>query len=65
MLLDATWTEDGQPRAGRYVARIEPAAEDLPVFEHYALQDQYDALRIVAEADRRAGPGRAVDRAHR
>ena len=50
VLLDARWTEDGQPREGRYVARIEPAAEDLPVFEHYALQDQYDALRIVAQA---------------
>src|ERR1700712_2109592 len=49
VLLDATWTEDGAQRAGRYVARVEPAAEDLPVFETYALQDQYAAMRIVGE----------------
>ncbi len=48
-LLDATWTEDGQQRVGQYVARVAPAAEDLPVFEHYALQEQYDAIRIVGE----------------
>ena len=49
VLLDATWTEDGQQQAGQYVARVAPATEDLPVFEHYALQDQYDAIRIVGE----------------
>jgi aminoglycoside phosphotransferase (APT) family kinase protein len=49
VLLDATWTEDGGQRVGEYVARVEPAAEDLPVFETYALQDQYDAMRIVGE----------------
>ena len=26
-----------------------PRAEDLPVFEHYALQEQYDAIRLVGE----------------
>ena len=26
-----------------------PAAEDFPVFEHYALQEQYDAIRLVGE----------------
>jgi aminoglycoside phosphotransferase (APT) family kinase protein len=49
VLLDVSWTEDGSRRAGEYVARVAPAAEDLPVFEHYALQDQYDAIRIVGE----------------
>ena len=49
VLLDVTWTEDGQQHLGQYVARVEPAAEDLPVFETYALQDQYDAMRIVGE----------------
>ena len=47
--LDVTWTEAGAQRAGQYVARVAPAAEDLPVFEQYALQDQYDAIRIVGE----------------
>lgn len=49
VLLDATWTEGGEQRAGQYVARVAPATEDLPVFEQYALQDQYDAIRIVGE----------------
>jgi aminoglycoside phosphotransferase (APT) family kinase protein len=49
VLLDATWTEGGEQRAGQYVARVAPASEDLPVFEQYALQDQYDAIRIVGE----------------
>jgi aminoglycoside phosphotransferase (APT) family kinase protein len=49
VLLDATWTEGGEQRAGQYVARVAPAVEDLPVFEQYALQDQYDAIRLVGE----------------
>ncbi|MEJ7833746.1 MAG: phosphotransferase family protein, partial [Nocardioides sp.] len=49
LVFDATWTEDGQQRTGEYVARVAPAAADFPVFEHYALQDQYDAIRIVGE----------------
>lgn len=49
LILDATWTEDGEARFGEYVARVAPAAEDLPVFPNYALQDQYDTMRIVGE----------------
>ena len=49
MPLDVDWTEDGTPRHGEYVARVAPAAADLPVFPTYELQDQYDAMRIVAE----------------
>ncbi|WP_134738250.1 phosphotransferase family protein [Nocardioides sp. 503] len=49
ILLDVTWTEDGATQVGRYVARVEPAAADFPVFPTYELQDQYDAMRIVGE----------------
>ena len=49
LVFDATWTEDGEQRTGEYVARVAPAAEDIPVFMDYALQDQYDAMRIVGE----------------
>lgn len=49
LVFDATWTEDGAQRTGEYVARVAPAEADFPVFEHYALQDQYDAMRIVGE----------------
>lgn len=49
MILDATWTEDGAERRGEYVARVAPAAADVPVFPSYALQEQYDAMRLVGE----------------
>jgi aminoglycoside phosphotransferase (APT) family kinase protein len=49
LVFDATWTEDGEQRTGEYVARVAPSAEDVPVFMGYALQDQYDAMRIVGE----------------
>jgi aminoglycoside phosphotransferase (APT) family kinase protein len=57
VLLDITWTEDGEQRTGQYVARVEPAAEDLPVFESYDLQHQYDAMRIVGETTAVPVPG--------
>lgn len=50
LILDVTWTEGGERRLGEYVARVAPAPEDLPVFPSYALQAQYDAIRIVGEA---------------
>ncbi|MBV9830500.1 MAG: phosphotransferase family protein [Marmoricola sp.] len=49
LVLDATWTEDGRRRDGHFVARIEPSADDLPVFPTYALQDQYDVIAYVGE----------------
>ncbi|MDF1603994.1 phosphotransferase family protein [Nocardioides sp. YIM 152315] len=49
IVLDVDWVEDGERRHGEYVARVAPAAEDLPVFPHYELQDQYDAIRLVGE----------------
>lgn len=49
LILDIDWTEDGAARHGEYVARVAPAAGDVPVFPTYELQDQYDAMRIVAE----------------
>jgi aminoglycoside phosphotransferase (APT) family kinase protein len=49
LVFDATWTAGGQEQQGEYVARVAPAAEDIPVFMGYALQDQYDAMRIVGE----------------
>jgi len=49
LVFDATWTEDGERRTREYVARVAPSPEEFPVFQSYALQDQYDAMRIVAE----------------
>lgn len=47
--LDATWIEDGRRRSGRYVARVVPAPDDVPVFPEYSLRDQYDTMRLVGE----------------
>jgi aminoglycoside phosphotransferase (APT) family kinase protein len=49
LVLDISWTENGERRVGEYVARVAPAAEDLPVFQSYRLQDQFDAMRLAAE----------------
>jgi aminoglycoside phosphotransferase (APT) family kinase protein len=49
LVFDASWTEDGASRTGEYVARVAPSPEEFPVFPDYALQDQYDAMRIVGE----------------
>jgi aminoglycoside phosphotransferase (APT) family kinase protein len=49
LVFDAAWTEDGEPRTGQYVARVAPSPDEFPVFMDYALQDQYDAMRIVGE----------------
>jgi aminoglycoside phosphotransferase (APT) family kinase protein len=49
LVFDAAWAEDGEPRNGQYVARVAPSTDELPVFADYALQDQYDAMRIVGE----------------
>ena len=65
LILDAAWTEDGERRDGEYVARVAPAAEDVPVFPHYELQDQYDAMRLVGEQTDVPVPGRALDGADR
>ncbi|MDO9455716.1 phosphotransferase family protein [Nocardioides sp.] len=49
LIFDATWTEGGTRATHEYVARVAPSADDFPVFPTYALQDQYDAMRLVAE----------------
>ena len=49
LVFDATWTEDGEQKTGEYVARVAPSPDEFPVFMDYALQAQYDAMRIVGE----------------
>ena len=49
LVFDATWTEAGRQRTGEYVARVAPSPDEFPVFMGYALQDQYDAMRLVGE----------------
>jgi aminoglycoside phosphotransferase (APT) family kinase protein len=49
LVLDAAWTEGSRRRTRRYVARVAPAQEDVPVFPEYALQSQYDTMRLVGK----------------
>lgn len=49
LVLDASWTEQGERCEGEFVARVAPAAEDVPVFPSYRLQDQFDAMRLAAQ----------------
>ena len=49
LVFDAEWTEDGERKKGEYVARVAPSPDEFPVFMDYALQAQYDAMRIVGE----------------
>jgi aminoglycoside phosphotransferase (APT) family kinase protein len=49
LFVDVTWTEEGRERGGRYVMRVTPDPDDVPVFPEYALRDQYDVMRLVGE----------------
>ncbi|WP_232678965.1 phosphotransferase family protein [Nocardioides sp. R-C-SC26] len=49
LVLDATWTEDGERTTRPFVARVAPSEADFPVFPRYDLQAQYDAMRLVGE----------------
>ncbi|MBM9459721.1 phosphotransferase family protein [Nocardioides sp. zg-536] len=49
VLLGVSILEDGERITREYVARVAPAAGDLPVFPEYRLTDQYDAMRLAGE----------------
>ncbi|WP_167768708.1 phosphotransferase family protein [Nocardia sp. CS682] len=50
LVLQLSWTEAGVAQVTDLIARMVPAPGDFPVLEHYAMQDQFDVMRIVAEA---------------
>jgi aminoglycoside phosphotransferase (APT) family kinase protein len=49
ILADVTWTEDGERSTHGYVMRMAPAVQDVPVFQTYRLDHQYEAIRLVGE----------------
>jgi aminoglycoside phosphotransferase (APT) family kinase protein len=49
LLLDATWTEDGEPRVERLVSRLAPDDKDVPVFPAYDLLRQFEVIGLVGE----------------
>ncbi len=48
LLFDATWTEDGEVRTERLVARVAPEPHDVPVFPEYDMAGQFRTIRTVA-----------------
>lgn len=49
IILTGRWEEDGKPIEQRWVARVAPTAQDVPVFPTYRLDHQYDVIRLVSE----------------
>ncbi|MCX5044855.1 phosphotransferase family protein [Aldersonia sp. NBC_00410] len=49
IVLSATWEVQGEQVAQKWVARIAPAADDVPVFPTYRLDHQFEVMRLVGE----------------
>lgn len=49
ILAEVTWTEDGSRGTSSFVMRMAPSAHDVPVFESYRLDHQYEVIRLVGE----------------
>jgi aminoglycoside phosphotransferase (APT) family kinase protein len=49
IILTGRWEESGQPREQKWVARVAPTAEDVPVFTEYRMDHQFDVIRLVGE----------------
>lgn len=49
IILTGRWEQDGTPVEEKWVARVAPTAEDVPVFIDYRMDHQYDVIRLVSE----------------
>ncbi|MEQ6324551.1 phosphotransferase family protein [Mycobacterium canetti] len=49
IILTARWRQDGQSIQQKLVARVAPAAGDVPVFPTYRLDHQFEVIRLVGE----------------
>jgi aminoglycoside phosphotransferase (APT) family kinase protein len=49
IILTGRWNEDGETREQKWVARVAPTQQDVPVFSSYRMDHQYDVIRLVAE----------------
>jgi aminoglycoside phosphotransferase (APT) family kinase protein len=50
IILTGRWDENGQHREQKWVARVAPAPQDVPVFSEYRMDHQFEVIRLVAEA---------------
>ena len=49
IILTGRWEKDGQSVEQKWVARVAPHAEDVPVFKDYRLDHQFEVIRLVGE----------------
>lgn len=49
IILTGRWAADGQQHEEKWVARVAPTTEDVPVFTSYRMDHQYDVIRLVGE----------------
>jgi aminoglycoside phosphotransferase (APT) family kinase protein len=49
IILTARWLQDGRREEQKWVARVAPSAEDVPVFPTYRLDHQFDVIRLVGQ----------------
>jgi aminoglycoside phosphotransferase (APT) family kinase protein len=49
IIMTGRWSHDGEPVEQKWVARVAPTTEDVPVFPTYRLDHQYDVIRQVGE----------------
>ncbi|OBB74753.1 phosphotransferase family protein [Mycobacterium sp. 852014-52144_SCH5372336] len=49
IILTGRWSVDGQPQTQKWVARVAPTTEDVPVFSSYRMDHQFDVIRLVQE----------------
>lgn len=49
IMLTGRWDENGEPREQKWVARVAPTADDVPVFSSYRLDHQFEVMRQVGE----------------
>ena len=49
IILTGRWTEDGRPVEQKWVARVAPTEQDVPVFASYRLDHQFEVMRLAGE----------------
>ncbi|OBF14770.1 phosphotransferase family protein [Mycobacterium sp. ACS4331] len=49
IILTGRWISDGGPHEQKWVARVAPGEDDVPVFSSYRLDHQFEVMRAAAE----------------
>jgi aminoglycoside phosphotransferase (APT) family kinase protein len=49
IILSGRWEADGERQEAKWVARVAPSQEDVPVFSSYRMDHQFDVIRLVGE----------------